>query len=377
MSDDIGRVAAADRPADWTGAAVGKAHRRRRPTGEPPPLPHPVTITTTAWLAIAAAALAGAFVVAQRTSWLGADDWASTWVLRQLAVIRTPWLTDMANAINVAGSGWGAVYCLAVPGRARSRAKAAVAAVVAVFVLARLYLGVEHPDDALLGAAFAAALAVTAFRYFTPNEVFPVAYRRGRTAHVDVTGQRGVAIRRAMRDQLGLHITEIKPVGLASSAGSTPLRLRVEGSPEQFVFAKLYTKGSLRHLRRPADPLRPARNPPVRTPAQPPPPVHRPALLHLHRRLRHLPVQLRARRLLPAGDPGRQRGRPHAPGHVGGLRRAHGGPSAVRAGCAMPRMSCPCGPLAGSPAGSPRMNTTSKYNSEVRPERDSNARPTA
>jgi membrane-associated phospholipid phosphatase len=76
----------------------------------------------------------------------------------------------------------GIVYCLAVPGRARSRTKAAVAAVVAVFGLARLYLGVDHPDDVLLGAAFAVALAVTTFRYFTLNEVFPVAYRRGRTA---------------------------------------------------------------------------------------------------------------------------------------------------------------------------------------------------
>ena len=63
------------------------------------------------------------------------------------------------------------------------------------------------------------AIAVTAFRFFTPNEVFPVAYRRGRTAHVDVTGRRGEAIRQAVRDQLGLTVTEIKPVGLESSAG--------------------------------------------------------------------------------------------------------------------------------------------------------------
>ena len=102
------------------------------------------------------------------------------------------------------------------------------------------------PSDALLAVAFAVAIAVTAFRYFTPNEAFPVAYRRGRTAHVDVTGRRGQAIRQAVRDQLGLTVTEIKPVGLESSAGSTPLRLRVEGSPEEFVFAKLYTKGHVR-----------------------------------------------------------------------------------------------------------------------------------
>ena len=76
--------------------------------------------------------------------------------------------------------------------------------------------------------------------------MFPVAYRRGRTAHVDVTGRRGEAIRQAVRDQLGLAVTEIKPVGLESSAGSTPLRLRVQGGPEQFVFALLYTKGHVR-----------------------------------------------------------------------------------------------------------------------------------
>ncbi len=260
-------------------------------------------------------------MASQHTPWLRIEDRASTWMLRQLAGIRTPWLTDVANAIKVAGTSWGVtvlglsvvvltmafrrwrhllvfmgsvlflaivgtliynalssprpygvpiitswagyaagsptvavltivlmgiVYCLAVPGRARSWTKAAVAAVVAVFCLARLYLGVDYPGDVLLSAAFAVAIAVTAFRFFTPNEVFPVAYRRGRTAHVDVTGQRGQAIRQAMHDQLGLTVTEIKPVGLESSAGSAPLRLRVEGGPDEFLFAKLYTKGHVR-----------------------------------------------------------------------------------------------------------------------------------
>src|SRR5262249_11275765 len=82
--------------------------RQRRPTGAPPPLPHPVTITTTAWLVLAALVLAGAFVASQHTPWLRIEDRASTWVLRQLAGLRTPWLTDVANGINVAGSGWGA-----------------------------------------------------------------------------------------------------------------------------------------------------------------------------------------------------------------------------------------------------------------------------
>jgi membrane-associated phospholipid phosphatase/tRNA A-37 threonylcarbamoyl transferase component Bud32 len=140
----------------------------------------------------------------------------------------------------------GAVYCLVVAGRPRSYAKAAVAAVVALFCLARLYLGVDHPGDVLFGVALGVAIPVTAFRFVTPNEVFPVAYRRGRTAHVDVTGRRGEAIRRAVHDQLGFTVLEITPVGLESSAGSTPLRLRVGGSPDEFLFAKLYTKGHVR-----------------------------------------------------------------------------------------------------------------------------------
>jgi tRNA A-37 threonylcarbamoyl transferase component Bud32 len=140
----------------------------------------------------------------------------------------------------------GAVYCLVVPGRPRRYAKAAVAVLVAAFCLAQLYLAVDHLDDVLFGVALGVAIPVTAFRYFTPNEIFPVVYRRGKAAHVDVGGRRGDAIRLAIHDQLGLTVLEVQPVGLESSAGSTPLRLRVEGGPDEYVFAKLYTKGHVR-----------------------------------------------------------------------------------------------------------------------------------
>jgi hypothetical protein len=140
----------------------------------------------------------------------------------------------------------GIAYCLVVPGRPRTYAKAAAAVIVTVFCLARLYLAVDHVDDLLLGVALAIAIPVSAFRFFTPNEVFPVAYRRGNTAHVDVTGARGEAIRQGVRDQLGLTVTGITPVGPESSAGSTPLRLRVEGAPQEHLFGKLYTKGHVR-----------------------------------------------------------------------------------------------------------------------------------
>ena len=274
------------------GPAVARTPRRRRPTGAPPPLPHPVSVTTRAWLVLAVVVLAGVIVISVRTPSLRLDDQVNTAVLRLLARARTPWLTGVADGISAAGSGWGATvvglsavvltvafrrwrhllvflcslfllelaielvtegmtrprpygvliiadwtgystpalsaailtfllmsiaYCLVVPGRPRSYAKAAIAVIVTVFCLACLYLAVDHVDDLLLSVALGVAIPVSAFRFFTPNEVFPVAYRRGNTAHVDVTGARGEAIRQGVRDQLGLTVTGITPVGLKSS----------------------------------------------------------------------------------------------------------------------------------------------------------------
>ena len=318
MSD---RGARADTTATPPSAsAVRRTRRQRRPTGAPPPLPRRIAVSTTAWLVLAAIFVTGAFLVSEGTPWRRTVDQASTWLLRRLAAVRTPWLTDLANGINVAGlywypligvvvvllimifrrwrhllvlmfslffletiGGWiynalsrprpygvpiigswdgysapatpvaaftffliGALYCLVVPGRPRSYAKVGVAAVVALLCLSRLYLAVDHPDDVVFGVALGVAVPLTAFRFFTPNEVFGVVYRRGRTAHVDVTGRRGAAIREAMHDQLGLAVLEITPVGLESSAGSTPLCLTAEGDPDQYLFAKLYTIGHVR-----------------------------------------------------------------------------------------------------------------------------------
>ena len=71
-------------------------------------------------------------------------------------------------------------------------------------------------------------------------------YRRGRAAHLDVTGPRGAAIRRGLEDQLGLAVTEVTPFGLAGSAGSTPLRITVKGDPPSHLFGKLYARSHLR-----------------------------------------------------------------------------------------------------------------------------------
>ena len=322
MSEKVERVTAPTGTASLApGPAARRTTRRRRPTGAPPPLPHPVSVTTRAWLILAVVVLAGVIVISLRAPSLRLDNQVNSAVLRLFARARTPWLTDVAHVIYTAGTGWGATvlglsavvltivfrrwrhllvflcslfaltlamgvitegmtrprpygvliiagwagysapalsvtilafllmsiaYCLVVPGRPRSYAKAAAAVIVTVFCLACLYLAVDHVDDLLLGVALGVAIPVTAFRFFTPNEVFPVAYRRGNTAHVDVSGARGQAIRQGIRDQLGLTVTAITPVGLASSAGSTPLRLQVEGCPDEYLFGKLYTKGHVR-----------------------------------------------------------------------------------------------------------------------------------
>jgi hypothetical protein len=139
----------------------------------------------------------------------------------------------------------GAVYTLVVAGRPRTTAKWVVAGLVAVLSLSRLYLGVDHPSDIAIGVSGTAVL-LTAFRVFTPNDVVPVTYRKGKTAHLDVTGRRGEAIRRAVQDQLGLTVVEVKPVGLEGSGGSTPLRLKVAGDPDTYLFGKLYAMSHVR-----------------------------------------------------------------------------------------------------------------------------------
>src|ERR1700687_5963795 len=82
--------------------------QRRRPRGAPPPLPHPVSVTTRAWLVLTVVVLAGVILISVRAPSLRLDDQVNTAVLKLFARARTPWLTDVANGIYVAGSGWGA-----------------------------------------------------------------------------------------------------------------------------------------------------------------------------------------------------------------------------------------------------------------------------
>jgi tRNA A-37 threonylcarbamoyl transferase component Bud32 len=140
----------------------------------------------------------------------------------------------------------GMLYSLAPAGRLRRVGKPVIAALVTALSLSLVYLAVNSPSDVVIAAIVGVTIPLVTFRMLTPNEVFPVTYHRGSSAHLDVGGRRGQAIHRALEDQLGIQVAAIKPFGLSGSAGSTPLRVTVKGDPETFLFAKLYAGSHLR-----------------------------------------------------------------------------------------------------------------------------------
>src|SRR6266567_1122565 len=323
---------AMDVPADRSTRAVVqrippgtvRRARRRRPTGEPPPLPRHLQTSGVGWL-VAALVLIALLIVVFAGGMHGlavdvtvADDAVARWlgkvhppgllaVERGLAAISSWWVLNglavgvllvllalrrfrhlivlviLANLVTfLAGDVLGAVaqrprpfgvviraswggwalpplqvtvlafalvavlYTLVPEGRWRNRGKWVAAGLVALAALPRIALGAEAPTDVLVGVAIGVTIPLLVFRLFLPNELFPVTYRRGRAAHLDVGGARGVAIRQGLEDQLGLVIEEVKPFGLAGSGGSTPLRVTVKGEQPSYLFAKLYAKGHLR-----------------------------------------------------------------------------------------------------------------------------------
>ena len=163
--------------------------------------------------------------------------------------IRAGWGSWAMPSIQVASLAATLVvilYTLVPEGSWRQRGKLAATGVVALAGLGRIALGAEAPTDVLVGVAIGVTIPLVLFRLFAPNEVFPIRYRRGRAAHLDVTGPRGEAIRRGLEDQLGIQVAEVKPFGLSGSAGSTPLRITVKGDPPSYLFGKLYARSHLR-----------------------------------------------------------------------------------------------------------------------------------
>jgi tRNA A-37 threonylcarbamoyl transferase component Bud32/membrane-associated phospholipid phosphatase len=309
-----------DTPRSRTRARPSRALKRRRPSGEAPPLPHELNASGRHWLYLAAAVVVFLLVLALDRGMTYRLDAVEARVLSGLAAVRNGPTTAVSRAINnsisqvvllawwasllamlvwrrwrhlfvwigtmflvsnlssvatemiqrprplgvqitghwqglampsrpvavLAATAVNVVYALLPAGRIRDRGKWVVISLLILVVLARLYLGVDHPTDAIVGVILGVAIPLAGWRLLVPNDVFPVSYRRGRTAHLDVSGERGAAIVAAMHDQLGIVATEVKPFGLEGSGGSTPLRIKVKGDPDTYLFAKLY---AITHLR--------------------------------------------------------------------------------------------------------------------------------
>src|SRR5215217_976294 len=315
---------AADRGEEFRPAGIRRSPRRRRPSGQPPPLPHHLQTTGVGWLVAAVVLVALSLVVFADglrgpavavtvvddavVGWLAGlevpglvpvmgglaalDSYLAITVLlwglllallvrrrfRQLLVVLLAWILQgfviqfllaplvqrprpFGVEFRTDWAAWalpseqmgalvvvlvGILYGLVPEGRWRQIGKWVATGLVALIALARMYLGVEAPTDILVGVAIGVAIALLCFRLLAPSEVFPISYRRGRAAHLDVGGARGQAIRRALHDQLGLVVAEVEPFGLAGSAGSTPLRITVTGDPPTVLFGKLYARSHLR-----------------------------------------------------------------------------------------------------------------------------------
>lgn len=296
--------------------------RRRRPVGEPPPLPR--EFSRTAWILLGAFAsltalwLTGIHLYEEMGIWFNEREGT---FLRFLAENRTAWLTDVMEVIHGIGYTWavpvigwvtmallvvakrfrhllvyfgslivitavvspiswdvarprpwgleqlapwagfshpsqpdaqltavlvGAAYSLIPDKQRRKQFGFVVAGVVLLFGLSRFYLAVEYPTDLLYGATIGATITAAAFLLLCPETVFPVGFQSGRTAHLDLGGARGVAIKSALADQLGIEVAEVKAVGLADSAGSTPMRLTPADTGAVPLFGKLYASSHLR-----------------------------------------------------------------------------------------------------------------------------------
>jgi tRNA A-37 threonylcarbamoyl transferase component Bud32/membrane-associated phospholipid phosphatase len=301
-------------------AAPGK--RRRRPSGEPPPLPRQLHRSGRYWLALACiTSIAWLLIFTVGESIAAFFTRTDVALLQGLEELRAAWLTPLMRGLHVLGSdatirvlrwvillvllafkrfrhlfvflgciilvGWlvttinlvitrprplgidiigswegfanpsepvarlavtlvSLVYSLVVSGHPRSIAKWIIGVVIGALCVARLYLGVDHPTDVIGGVVLGVAIPLVAFRLITPNEVFPVTYRRGRTAHLDIGGRRGDAIRRALEEQLGVTVAAMKPFNLEGSGGSTPMRLTLADQLDTHLFAKLYAANHLR-----------------------------------------------------------------------------------------------------------------------------------
>ena len=305
-----------------TVVAGSAAGRRRRPSGEPPPLPRRVEAGTKAYAVVVLLTLALEGALAVRPVRLRLTQ-LDVEVLQVLERVRVDWLIEPLDLLVRGMAGWparvlfwgtllgllvfrrlhhlvaylavvlassllvstlalvqgrmrpggirivgawdgfahpslpiallalalvGVLRTMVPAGPARTRAAVVAASLLGLVGLSRLYLGVDHPTDLLSAVGFGWALPMAFFGLALPDETFPVRYRAGTRAHVDLSGARGAAVLQALAQQLGIRAVALEPFGLAGSAGSMPLRITVldEHGSTTSVFGKLYTVAHLR-----------------------------------------------------------------------------------------------------------------------------------
>lgn len=299
-------------------ASDDQRHRRRRPSGEPPPLPRPLNRAAIGWLGallLFSILWTWVFLSAEPAIWITKRDLE---LMGPLVDNRARGLDPLMEAANYLGTTWAtpvvgwltligalatrrirhgvvllgslavtalittviaerirrprplgieitgvwegfsqpsrpvavlAVVLVAaaltlVPSRFRNRWYLAASSLLILFGLGQVYTGVEHPSDVFAGATVGIAITIVMYRLLAPETAFPIAYRTGKQAHLDVGGQRGDAIRRALRDQLNVDALSVQPIHLESSSGSTPLR--IDSADGNTYFGKLYASTHLR-----------------------------------------------------------------------------------------------------------------------------------
>jgi membrane-associated phospholipid phosphatase len=259
-------------------AGIHLSGRRRRPSGEKPPLPRQLKLSGWFWL-LAGIALSVLWLSlfafpATTTFWAQVDhavlNWfvdvrtdAATSVMESLQLLGSLWLIrplrwttliilavfrrwrvffgvllafvivdtmqrTLSNAIarprplvEIIGEWAGyshpskPVALLAVTvvvvglaliprGRWRTAWLAGTTVIVALLAVSLLYLGTDHPSDVAVGWLIGPVVGVLIFRWIAPESVYPVSYGKGRTAHLDVTGTRGRAIRTGSMPSAGV-----------------------------------------------------------------------------------------------------------------------------------------------------------------------------
>jgi tRNA A-37 threonylcarbamoyl transferase component Bud32 len=140
---------------------------------------------------------------------------------------------------------FSATFVVFPRGRPRLWARVGSTTLLTLVVLGGLYLATGYPVPMVYSALLAPTVAAGAFRWLVPDSGFPVSYGKGgKAAHLDLSGDRGRAVIRAMADQLGLVVTRVEPFGLEGSGGSSPLRMTLESGER--VFGKIYSTGHVR-----------------------------------------------------------------------------------------------------------------------------------